>query len=339
MGLNAYFAYQVVGIRGKGPVPYSLALTAVFVEGFIFIILALTGMRHWLVKIIPGTIKTASGVGIGLFLTMVGMSYAEGIGIITGNPKTPLAIAGCDAAYLDPKTGACMSHLMTSSKMWLGIMCGGLLTAFLMAFRVKAAIIIGVALVSILSWPRSTPFTYFPNTDEGDERFAFFKRVVSFHPITHTLNAQQWDLSGDYGASFALALFTFLYVDIIDCTATLYSMARFCNKTRKGDGDFPRSTVAYCTDAACISIGSLLGCSPVTAFIESGAGIAEGGRTGLTAIVTGLCFLVSVFFAPIFASIPPWATGCTLILVSETPKPPRFRKLSLIILMLLRLAA
>lgn len=172
MGLNAYFAYQVVGIRGTGSVPYALALTAVFVEGFIFFMLALTGMRHWLVKIIPGTIKTASGVGIGLFLTMVGMSYSEGIGIITGNPSTPLSIAGCDAAYLDPITGACASHLMTSSKvgrggvwrelaesltlvlqMWLGIMCGGLLTAFLMAFRVKAAIIIGVALVSILSWP------------------------------------------------------------------------------------------------------------------------------------------------------------------------------------------
>ncbi|CAN8095182.1 unnamed protein product [Discula destructiva] len=335
MGLNAYFAYQVVGIRGTGSVPYSLALTAVFVEGFIFILLALTGMRHWLVKIIPGTIKTASGVGIGLFLTMVGMSYAEGIGIITGNPSTPLTIAGCDAAYLDPKTGACTGHLMTSSKMWLGIMCGGLLTAFLMAFRVKAAIIIGVALVSILSWPRNTPFTYFPATAEGDARFAFFRKVVSFHPITHTLNAQQWDLSGSYGAPFALALFTFLYVDIIDCTATLYSMARFCGRARQAgeqqqqqqrnttkkrrkdssDGDFPRSTVAYCIDATCISIGSLLGCSPVTAFIESGAGIAEGGRTGLTAMVTGLCFLVSIFFAPIFASIPPWATGCTLILV------------------------
>ncbi|KUI71736.1 hypothetical protein VM1G_06697 [Cytospora mali] len=316
MGLNAYFAYQVVGIRGQGSVPYSLALTAVFVEGFIFIILALTGMRHWLVKIIPGTIKTASGVGIGLFLTMVGMSYSEGIGIITGNSQTPLSIGGCDPKYVDTVTGACTRGLMTSSKMWLGITCGGLLTAFLMAFRVKSAIIIGVALVSILSWPRNTPFTYFPYTDDGDERFAFFKEVVSFHPITHTLNAQQWDLSGSHGANFALALFTFLYVDIIDCTATLYSMARFCNKIRKGDGDFPRSTVAYCTDAACISIGSLLGCSPVTAFIESGAGIAEGGRTGLTAMVTGLCFLVSVFFAPIFASIPPWATGCTLILVT-----------------------
>ncbi|KAJ4414387.1 hypothetical protein N0V82_007948 [Gnomoniopsis sp. IMI 355080] len=302
MGLNAYFAYQVVGIRGTGSVPYSLALTAVFVEGFIFILLALTGMRHWLVKIIPATIKTASGVGIGLFLTMVGMSYSEGIGIITGNPSTPLAIAGCDAAYLDPSTGACTGHLMTSSKMWLGIMCGGLLTSFLMAFRVKAAIIIGVALVSILSWPRNTPFTYFPATAEGDARFAFFRQVVSFHSITHTLNAQQWDLSGSYGSSFALALFTFLYVDIIDCTATLYSMARFCGRAQQqrdrtkrrkdgGDGDFPRSTVAYCIDAACISIGSLLGCSPVTAFIESGAGIAEGGRTGCTLILVG-CLMI-----------------------------------------------
>lgn len=189
---------------------------------------------------------------------------------------------------------------------------------------------------------RNTPFTYFPNTADGDERFSFFRQVVSFHPITHLLNAQQWDLSGSYGASFALALFTFLYVDIIDCTATLYSMARFCGRVQQqkdrsdkrrsssNDGDFPRSTVAYCVDAACISIGSLLGCSPVTAFIESGAGIAEGGRTGLTAIVAGFCFLISIFFAPIFASIPPWATGSTLILVSSLRPIPGSWKVRLI---------
>jgi AGZA family xanthine/uracil permease-like MFS transporter len=92
-------------------------------------------------------------------------------------------------------------------------------------------------------------------------------------------------------------------------------MARFSGAVDPETGDFPRSTLAYCCDAITISIGSLLGCSPVTAFIESGAGITEGGRTGLTAITTGVCFLVSIFFAPIFASIPPWATGCTLILV------------------------
>lgn len=199
--------------------------------------------------------------------------------------------------------------------MWVGIMCGGMVTAFLMSFRVKYALIIGIALVSILSWPRNTTITYFPDTAEGSDRFQFFKQVVSFHPIQKTLNVLEWNIGGQYGAQFALALFTFLYVDIIDATATLYSMVRFCGVVDPKDGDFPRSTIAYCTDAACISIGALFGCSPVTAFIESGAGIAEGGRTGLTAMVTGLCFLVSIFFAPIFASIPPWATGCTLILV------------------------
>jgi adenine/guanine/hypoxanthine permease len=125
---------------------------------------------------------------------------------------------------------------------------------------------------------------------------------------------QDWNVS-KAGGQFALALFTFLYVDIIDCTATLYSMARFSGVVDPETGDFPRSTLAYCTDAMTISIGSLLGCSPVTAFIESGAGITEGGKTGLTAMTTGICFLISIFFAPIFASIPPWATGCTLILV------------------------
>ena len=201
--------------------------------------------------------------------------------------------------------------------MWLGILCGGIVTAFLMSFRVKYALITGIALVSILSWPRNTAVTYFPHNQDGDARFDFFKQVISFHPIGKTLNALEWNV-GAHGSQFALALFTFLYVDIIDATATLYSMVRFCGVVDPNDGDFPRSTIAYCTDAACISIGSLFGCSPVTAFIESGAGIAEGGRTGLTAMVTGLCFLISIFFAPIFASIPPWATGCTLILVSWT---------------------
>ncbi|KAK3325328.1 permease family-domain-containing protein [Apodospora peruviana] len=310
MGLNAYFAFQVVGYRGTGMVSYRLALTATFVEGWIFMLLALTGLRHWLVKVIPGTIKVASGVGIGLFLTLIGMSYSSGIGIVTGGKGTPLTIGGCPPEQLNDN-GECLTG------MWVGILCGGLLTAFLMAFRVKSAIIIGIAVVSILSWPRNTSITYFPDTPEGNSRWDFFSQVVAFHPIKHTLAVQQWNLHSDKetASHFCLALFTFLYVDIIDCTATLYSMARFSRKMKDGDTDFPRSTIAYCTDAFCISIGALFGCSPVTAFIESGAGIAEGGRTGLTAIVAGLCFLISIFFAPIFASIPPWATGCTLILV------------------------
>ena len=192
-----------------------------------------------------------------------------------------------------------------------------MITALLIMYKVKSAMVIGIALVSIMSWPRTTSFTYFPYTPDGTDRFDFFKKVVHFHPIQNTLAAQDWNVAGA-GPKFALALFTFLYVDILDCTGTLYSMARFSGVVDEKTGAFPRSTIAYCTDAVSISIGSLLGTSPVTAFIESGAGIAEGGRTGLTAITTGICFLISLFFAPIFASIPPWATGCTLILVSET---------------------
>ncbi|KAI1812235.1 xanthine/uracil permease family protein-like protein [Poronia punctata] len=313
MGLNAYFTYQVVGWHGTGPIPYRIALTAIFVEGFIFMFLALTGMRQWLVRMIPATIKTACGVGIGLFLTEIGLSYTAGIGAITGGFATPLAIGGCPPGMLDG-SAQCKGQIMANPAMWIGIFIGGIFVAFLMAFKVKSAIVIGIALVSILSWPRNTSWTYFPYTEEGEFRYQFFRQVVAFHPIETTLAVQQWDLSGTSGAQFALALVTFLYVDIIDCTATLYSMAKFCGVVEE-DGDFPRSTVAYCTDAACISIGSLFGCSPVTCFIESGAGIAEGGRTGLTAISSGCCFLLSLFFAPILASVPPWATGATLVLV------------------------
>jgi adenine/guanine/hypoxanthine permease len=113
MGLNAYFTYQVVGVRGSGPVPYGLALTAVFVEGFIFMFLALTGMRQWLVRVIPATIKTASGVGIGLFLTLIGMDYNSGIGIVTPGLATPLAIGGCPPDKLNAN-GICKSDVMTN---------------------------------------------------------------------------------------------------------------------------------------------------------------------------------------------------------------------------------
>lgn len=113
MGLNAYFSYQVVGFHGTGMVPYKIALTAVFVEGFIFMFLALTGMRQWLVKMIPATIKTSCGVGIGLFLAEIGLSYTAGLGAITGGVSTPLAIGGCPPELLDAH-GECTSAIMTN---------------------------------------------------------------------------------------------------------------------------------------------------------------------------------------------------------------------------------
>ncbi|KAJ8114519.1 hypothetical protein OPT61_g3628 [Boeremia exigua] len=313
MGLNAYFAYQVVGFHGSGIIPYNLALTAVFIEGFVFIGLSLIGMRQWLVKVIPNSLKIATACGIGLFLALIGLSNSAGIGAISGAKDTPLQLAGCADEYKD-EFGTCLSHKMTSPTLWIGVMCGGIITAYLMMFKVKSAMIIGILLVSITAWPRGTNITYFPNNVTGDDRWDYFKKVAYFHPIDHTLNTMDWNISQNT-SQFVLALFTFLYVDIIDCTATLYSMARFSGVVDPESGDFPRSTLAYCTDAFCISIGAILGVSPVTAYIESGAGIAEGGKTGLTAIVTGLCFIISMFFAPIFASIPPWATGCTLVIV------------------------
>jgi adenine/guanine/hypoxanthine permease len=119
MGLNAYFAYQVVGFHGTGKISYGQALAAVFIEGFIFFALSILGMRQWLVRILPTSIKVASGCGIGLFLSLIGLSYSAGIGAITGGATaTPLDIAGCPSQYLDPVTGACTSHKMQNPQVF-----------------------------------------------------------------------------------------------------------------------------------------------------------------------------------------------------------------------------
>ncbi|RSL93211.1 hypothetical protein CEP52_013361 [Fusarium oligoseptatum] len=236
MGLNAYFTYTVVGPNGNGPVPYEVALTAIFIEGFIFFGLALFGMRQWLARAIPRCIKLATSVGIGLFLTLIGLTYSEGIGLIVGATSTPMELAGCPE---DTKVD------------------GG-------------AVIAGILLVSIISWPRDTPVTYFPYDAIGSDRFDFFKKVVDFHEIENTLNVLKFDISG-YGGQFGLALITFLYVDILDCTGTLYGMARFANVVDPVTQDFEGSSIAYMVDALSISIGAVFGVPPVTAFVESGA--------------------------------------------------------------------
>ncbi|KAF3937994.1 hypothetical protein ABW19_dt0206999 [Dactylella cylindrospora] len=314
MGINAYFTYQVVGFHGSGPVPYRMAITAVFIEGLIFVALSLFGLRQWLARVIPNSIKIACGAGIGLYLTFIGLTRSAGIGAINGAIATPVELGGCLPEYRDEMDLACESHKLTNPTLWIGFMLGCLLTAILMMYKVKSAMIIGILIVSIFSWPRGTRFTFFPYTDEGDLKWDFFKKVVTFHDIETILVVQEWNLSGA-GGQFALALFTFLYVDILDVTGTLYSMVRFCGVVDPETGDFERQTIAYTTDATMISIGALFGTSPVTAFIESGAGIAQGAKTGLAAMSAGVCFFIAIFFAPIFASIPPWATGGALMLV------------------------
>lgn len=210
MGLNAYFTYTVVGQHGSGLIPYSVALTAVFVEGWVFLGLTLIGMRQWLARALPASIKLATGVGIGLYLALIGLTYSAGIGLVQGASDTPIELAGCISTDFDKETGLCTSSgKMRNPTMWVGIFCGGFLTALLMMYRVKGAVIIGILLVSIISWPRTTPVTYFPYTDVGTSMFDFFKKVVTFHPIKHTLAAQEWDISG-HGGQFGLAFITFL---------------------------------------------------------------------------------------------------------------------------------
>jgi adenine/guanine/hypoxanthine permease len=145
------------------------------------------------------------------------------------------------------------------------------LTVFLMMYRVRGAILIGIFLTSIISWPRGTPFTAFPHTDTGNAAFDFFKKVVTFHPIKLIGNAIDYHYSN---GRVWYALITMLYVDILDSTGTLYSMAKFAGLRDPVTMDFERSTVAYCVDAFSISMGALMGTSPVTAFVESATGIS-----------------------------------------------------------------
>ncbi|KAI0308861.1 permease family-domain-containing protein, partial [Amylostereum chailletii] len=305
LGLNAYFTYSIVGFHGSGIISYREALAAVFMEGWIFFILSLLGLRQWLARVMPQSLVMAVGSGIA----------SGGLGVVGGDTTNFVGLGGCKADHFQtnpPLDNYCAGGVMRSPTMWLGIFLGGFVTVFLMMYRIKGAILIGIFLTSIVSWPRPTAVTYFPHTAAGDASFDFFKQVVTFRPLKLIGNA----LDYNYGnGQVWYALVTMLYVDILDTTGTLYSMAKFAGLRDPVTLDFERSTVAYCVDAFSISMGALMGTSPVTAFIESATGISDGGKTGITAITTGLAFFVSVFFAPIFASIPPWATGGALVIV------------------------
>ncbi|KAG8959283.1 hypothetical protein FRC03_008203 [Tulasnella sp. 419] len=317
MGLNAYFAYSVVGFNGSGTlgVTYREALGAVFLEGWLFFILSVLGVRQWLARIIPKSLTLATGAGIGLFIAFIGLQPAGGLGVVGGDFNNLVGLGGCKDQYQDPEhPHFCVSHVLQRPTMWLGIFLGGFVTVWMMMYRIRGAIIIGILMVSICSWPRNSPVTFFPHSEEGDSNFNFFKQVVDFRSLKYIGNVIDYN----YGnGKIWFALITFLYVDLMDTTGTLYSMARFSGVMDDRTQDFERSTIAYMVDAFCISMGALMGTSPATAYVESATGIAEGGKTGLTAMTTGVCFFISIFFAPIFSSIPSYATGGALVIAGS----------------------
>lgn len=272
LGLNAYFAYSIVGFHGTGGIiSYREALAATFMEGWIFLILSILGLRQWLARIMPQSLVMAVGTGIGVYIAFIGLG-SGGLFVVGGDTTNLVGLGGCTSDnYETDLDYYCAGGVMRLPTMWLGIFIGGFLTTFLMMYRVKGAILIGIFLTSIISWPRPTSVTAFPHTDAGDEAFDFFKQVVTWRPLKLIGGAIDFDYSN---GRVWYALITMLYVDILDTTGTLYSMAKFAGLRDPVTMDFERSTIAYCVDAFSISMGALMGTSPVTAFIESATGIS-----------------------------------------------------------------
>ncbi|KAK4756704.1 hypothetical protein SAY87_006831 [Trapa incisa] len=332
MGTNAYFAYTVVGYHGSGSISYQSALAAVFIEGLLFLLISAIGLRAKLAKLIPKPVRISSSAGIGLFLAFIGLQNNEGIGLIGYSSSTLVTLGGCPTssrASLAPVVEAangtvtllaggtvsgdifCLRNRMESPTLWLGIV-GFIIIAYCLVKNIKGAMIYGIVFVTAVSWFRNTSVTAFPHTDAGNSAYSYFKKVVDIHTIEKTAGALSFRNIGK--GSFWEALVTFLYVDILDTTGTLYSMARFAGFAAP-DGGFDGQYFAFMSDASSIVVGSLLGTSPVTAFIESSTGIREGGRTGLTALTVAGYFFLAFFITPLLASIPAWAVGPPLVLV------------------------
>lgn len=333
MGSNAYFAYTVVGFHGSGNVSYQSALAAVFVEGLFFLLLSAVGLRARLAKLIPKPIRISSSAGIGLFLAFIGLQNNQGIGLVGYSSSTLVTLGACPRSSrvsLAPViTSAvngtvsllpggtisgdvmCLNNRMESPTFWLAVV-GFVIIAYCLIKNIKGAMIYGILLVTAVSWFRNTTVTAFPNTPSGDAAYDYFKKVVDIHKIESTAGALSFKhINQGY---FWEAVVTFLYVDILDTTGTLYTMAKYAGFA-DANGDFEGQYFAFMSDATSIVVGSLLGTSPVTAFIESSTGIREGGRTGLTALTVAGYFMLAFFFTPLLASIPAWAVGPPLILV------------------------
>jgi AGZA family xanthine/uracil permease-like MFS transporter len=167
-----------------------------------------------MVRLLPRSIVLAISAGIGLFLTIIGLS-SSGLSVIAGAVSTPLELAGCPAEYqVEAGTGACASHVLQLPTVWLGVLLGGVVTAVLMQYRVKGALLYGIVLVSIVSWPRPTSVTQFPHTPLGDDNFAFFKQVVSVRRFA-LLGPKNVDWSAYSNGKVWIALISFLYVDLL----------------------------------------------------------------------------------------------------------------------------
>ncbi len=276
MGLNAFFAYTVVIGMGY---TWEFALTAVFLEGIIFILLSFFNVREAIVEAIPMSLKHAVSVGIGLFIAFIGLVNA--------------GIVGEGGAILELGD-------MTSGPALVGLV-GLIITGILLAKDVKGALLIGILASTVIALPLGV--TSLP------EGLKFFSLPPSLSSVAFKL-----DFSNIFTIDMVIILFTFLFVDMFDTIGTLVGVACKANMLDE-DGSLPRVKEALMADAIGTTAGALLGTSTVTTYVESASGVAEGGRTGLTALSAAGMFALSLFLAPLFLMIPSSATAPALIMV------------------------
>ena len=300
MGLNAYFAYTVVLGMGYS---WQQALAAVFVEGLIFILLSLTNVREAIFNSIPMNLKHAVSVGIGLFIAFIGLQNAK---IVVNNDSTLVSVFSFKSAVKD---GTFNSMGITVLLALIGI----LVTAVLLVKNIKGSILWGILITWGLGIICQFAGLYVPNPELGFfSLLPDFSNGISVPSMAPTF--MKMDFSIVFSLDFVVIMFAFLFVDMFDTLGTLIGVASKADMLDK-DGKLPKIKGALLSDAVGTSVGAVCGTSTVTTFVESASGVAEGGRTGLTAIVAAILFGLSLFLSPIFLAIPSFATAPALIVV------------------------
>lgn len=274
MGLNAFFAYTICMVMGYS---WQFALTAVFLEGLVFLLLTITNLREKIVDVIPTSLKNAISAGIGLYIAFIGLKSG---GIIVNNEATLVSLGD-----------------LTSGSALLGVI-GIIVTSVLLVKNVKGALLFGILTTTIVGIPL------------GETKISsLFSIPPSIEPIF-----MQFEWHSIFTKDMAIIVFTLLFVDLFDCIGTVIGVSQKANMLDK-DGKIPHLKDIFMVDSISTTMGAMMGTSTVAVYVESAAGVNEGGRSGMTAFVTGICFLIALFFAPVFMAIPAAATTPVLVLV------------------------
>ena len=274
MGLNAFFVYSVCMGMGYS---WQFALTAVLIEGIIFIVLTLTNLREAIVNAIPMSLRNAIGAGIGLFIAFIGLKSA---GVVVADGATLVALG-------DVTSGSALLAFI-----------GLVITGFMYSRNVPGAILLGIIITMVIGIPLGV---------------TEFKGIVSA-PESIAPIFCQFEFSQIFSVDMLVVVFTFFFIDMFDTVGTLVGV---CTKAKMLDenGNIHRVKQAFMADSIATTFGAMLGTSTTTTYVESAAGVAQGGRSGLTALVVGCCFVIAMFFSPLFLSIPSAATAPALIIV------------------------